>query len=93
MSDGLVSPSDWDDLEGVAVDNVIFSREPTESSWLLEKRAPVPGSSPASPSWIDVVNPAKSTPKTSVKASIFALVSSMVGGGTLSVPFAVQSAG
>jgi hypothetical protein len=46
-----------------------------------------------SPAWSSVVNPLKQVPKTSVKASIFSLVASMVGGGTLSIPFAFQEAG
>jgi hypothetical protein len=46
-----------------------------------------------SPAWSSVVNPLIHVPKTSVKASIFSLVASMVGGGTLSIPFAFQGAG
>jgi hypothetical protein len=51
------------------------------------------GGAQDSPAWSSVVNPLKHIPQTSIKASIFSLVASMVGGGTLSIPFAFQGAG
>lgn len=46
-----------------------------------------------SPSWRVLVNPAKPVPLTSIKASLLNLVCTMVGAGTLSIPYAFQSAG
>lgn len=46
-----------------------------------------------SPSWKRILNPTLSAPSTSVKSSVFNVVSSMVGGGTLSIPYAMYCSG
>lgn len=47
-----------------------------------------------SPTWGDLImNPTKKVPKGSVKSSVFNLISTMLGGGVLSIPYALEKSG
>lgn len=93
--------NDWDsssDSMEEFLDTCVFVNEEEMRKRGLE--APLMGSKASilpqgsqSPAWTAVINPLKENPKTSIKAAVFSLVSSMVGGGTLSIPFAFQAAG
>lgn len=49
--------------------------------------------SPVSPTWGEVLNPSKPVPKGTAKAAVFTLVSTIIGGGVLSLPFTFAACG
>lgn len=70
-----------------------FGSDPSETTPLLGGQYEYMSDGVNSPAWATVINPLKEVPKSSIKAAVFSLVASMVGGGTLSIPFAFQEAG
>jgi amino acid permease len=59
----------------------------------LYESDPVDASDAVSPSWREALNPTVEVPEGTIKTSVFTLLSTIIGGGVLSIPFTLAGCG